>query len=226
MLAVGHGTERLEEALARGFPDVPIIRVDRDTTSRRRAFEQLIQPVIDGQPCILVGTQMLAKGHNFQKLSTVVVTDADQGLSGADFRSVEHFAQLLTQVAGRAGRHGATGQVLIQTHRPDSQWLDKILRQDYDHLARAVLLERQKFNWPPESHLALITARATSSAPVFEALAKVADQIRAFNSPVRRAWTGACSDGTSKSAISWPAFDPRKTITDSMGIKRNWSMGL
>ena len=128
---------------------------------------------------------MLAKGHNFQKLSTVVVTDADQGLSGADFRSVEHFAQLLTQVAGRAGRHGATGQVLIQTHRPDSEWFDKILRQDYDQLAKAIFLERQKFNWPPESHLALITARATSSAPVFEALKKVADQIRTLNSPVR-----------------------------------------
>ena len=154
----------------KSFPEVPIIRVDRDTTARRRAFDQLIQPVIDGQPCILVGTQMLAKGHDFQKLSTVVITDADQGLSGADFRSVEHFAQLLTQVAGRAGRHGATGQVLIQTHRPDSEWFDKILRQDYDYLAKAMLLERQQFNWPPESHLALVTARASSPTPVFEAL--------------------------------------------------------
>ena len=185
LLAVGHGTERLEETLTESFPDVPVIRVDRDTTARRRAFEQLIQPVIDGQPCILVGTQMLAKGHDFQKLSTVVVTDADQGLSGADFRSVEHFAQLLTQVAGRAGRHGATGQVLIQTHRPDSAWFDKILKQEYDYLAKAVLLERQQFNWPPESHLALITARATSSTPVFEALEAVANQIRGLKSPVR-----------------------------------------
>ena len=95
---------------------------------------------------------MLAKGHNFQKLSTVVVTDADQGLSGADFRSVEHFAQLLTQVAGRAGRHGATGQVLIQTHRPDSEWLDKILRQDYYHLARAMLLNGKNSTGLP-SHI-------------------------------------------------------------------------
>ncbi len=185
LLAVGHGTERLEEALTESFPDVPIIRVDRDTTARRRAFEQLIQPVIDGNPCILVGTQMLAKGHDFRKLSTVVVTDADQGLSGADFRSLEHFAQLLTQVAGRAGRHGATGQVLIQTHRPDSEWFERILKQDYDHLAKAMLSERQQFHWPPESHLALITARATTSAPVFEALGEIAHQIRALNSPVR-----------------------------------------
>ena len=185
LLAVGHGTERLEETLAKSFPEVPIIRVDRDTTARRRAFDQLIQPVIDGQPCILVGTQMLAKGHDFQKLSTVVITDADQGLSGADFRSVEHFAQLLTQVAGRAGRHGATGQVLIQTHRPDSEWFDKILRQDYDYLAKAMLLERQQFNWPPESHLALVTARASSPTPVFEALEEIADQIHALDSPIR-----------------------------------------
>jgi primosomal protein N' (replication factor Y) len=128
---------------------------------------------------------MLAKGHDFRKLSTVVVTDADQGLSGADFRSLEHFAQLLTQVAGRAGRHGATGQVLIQTHRPDSEWFERILRQDYDYLATAMLRERQQFDWPPESHLALITARATTSAPVFEALGAIAHQIRALNCPVR-----------------------------------------
>jgi primosomal protein N' (replication factor Y) len=185
LLNVGLGTERLEEALVIAFPDTSIIRVDRDTTSRRRAFEQLIQPVINGDPCILVGTQMLAKGHDFKKLSTVIVTDADQGLSGADFRSVEHFAQLLTQVAGRAGRHGDRGQVLIQTHRPDSEWIDRILKQNYDGLAAALMAERQHFQWPPNTHLALISARASTAEAVFEALGDVASTIRALNSNVR-----------------------------------------
>lgn len=185
LLAVGLGTERLEEALARSFPDTPIIRVDRETTSRRLAFEQLIQPVINGDPCILVGTQMLAKGHDFKNMSTVIVTDADQGLSGADFRAVEHFAQLLTQVSGRAGRHGARGQVLIQTHRPDSEWFDRILRQNYDDLAAAIMAERQQFQWPPDTHLALISARASTADAVFTTLHDAAHAIRALNSPVR-----------------------------------------
>ena len=185
LMAIGYGTERLEESLNLSFPESPVIRVDRDTTSRRRAFETLIAPVLAGDPCILVGTQMLAKGHDFQNLSTVIVTDADQGLSGADFRSVEHFAQLLTQVAGRAGRHNTQGQVLIQTCRPESEWLDLILKQDYDQLAGAILKERQQFRWPPETHLAMITARSWSSASVFEALTQVANEMRALNSPVR-----------------------------------------
>ena len=185
LMAIGYGTERLEETLNQVFPSSSVIRVDRDTTSRRRAFETLIAPVLAGDPCILVGTQMLAKGHDFQNLSTVVVADADQGLSGADFRSVEHFAQLLTQVAGRAGRHTSQGQVLIQTFRPDSDWFDLILKQDYDQLARAILTEREQFQWPPEIYLAMITARSASSTLVFEALAKVATTIRALNSPIR-----------------------------------------
>ena len=166
LLAVGQGTERLEEALSESFPDVPIIRFDRDTTTRRRAFQKLLEPVTKGDPCIMVGTQMLAKGHDFKKLSTVIVIDADQGLSSADFRSVEHFVQLLTQVAGRAGRHEDRGQVLIQTHQPDSDWITRILTQDYDQIATAMIAERALFNWPPCSHLALITARATTPSPV------------------------------------------------------------
>ena len=185
LLAIGQGTERLEEALSESFPDVSIIRFDRDTTTRRRAFQKLLEPVTNGDPCIMVGTQMLAKGHDFKKLSTVIVTDADQGLSSADFRSVEHFVQLLTQVAGRAGRHEDRGKVLIQTHQPDSDWITRILTQDYDQIATAMISERALFNWPPSSHLALVTARATAPLPVFDALGDIAQQIQALNSPVK-----------------------------------------
>ncbi|HBX27046.1 MAG TPA: primosomal protein N' [Gammaproteobacteria bacterium] len=185
LIAIGQGTKRLEEALSTSFSDVPIIRIDRDTTARRRAFQKLLEPVTDGDPCIMVGTQMLAKGHDFKNLSTVIVADADQGLSSADFRSVEHFVQLLTQVAGRAGRYQDRGQVLIQTHQPDSAWINRILRQDYDQIATAMIAERMQFNWPPSSHLALITARAKTLAPVFNALGEIAQKIRALNSPIK-----------------------------------------
>ena len=185
LLAIGQGTERLEEALSASFSDIPIIRFDRDTTTRRRAFQRLLEPVINGDPCIMVGTQMLAKGHDFKKLSTVIVADADQGLYNADFRSVEHFVQLLTQVAGRAGRHEDRGQVLIQTHQPDSDWITRMLTQDYDQIANAMIAERALFNWPPSSHLALITARALAPSPVFSALGDIAQQIQALNSPVK-----------------------------------------
>ncbi|HAN80951.1 MAG: primosomal protein N' [Gammaproteobacteria bacterium] len=185
LLAIGQGTKRLEEALSTSFSDIPIIRVDRDTTTRRRAFQKLLEPVINGDPCIMVGTQMLAKGHDFKKLSTVIIADADQGLSSADFRSVEHFVQLLTQVAGRAGRYQDRGQVLIQTHQPDSVWINRILEQDYDRIATVMIAERKQFNWPPSSHLALITGRATTLSPVFNALEEIAQNIKALNSPVK-----------------------------------------
>ena len=184
-MAVGQGTERLTEAVETLFPDTPVVRIDRDTTSKKKAFETLLAPVIAGEPCILVGTQMLAKGHDFKKLSTVVVTDGDQGLLGADFRAIEHFAQLLTQVAGRAGRHNTTGRVLIQTHRPDSPWFELILGHDYDRLASAIARERELFEWPPLSHLALINARGPDAKLVLQALDDIAQQLRSLDSPLK-----------------------------------------
>ena len=112
---------------------------------------------------------MLAKGHDFRNLTTVVISDADQGLLGADFRSIEHFAQLITQVSGRAGRHNRSGKVFLQTHRPESPWLQQILNQNYDALAIQILQERNQCKWPPYTRLALITARAMQSDKVFQA---------------------------------------------------------
>ncbi len=185
LMALGQGTERLTETLLGYFPDTPVIRIDRDTTQTRKAFETLLAPVKAGEPCILVGTQMMAKGHDFKALSTVIVADADQGLLSADFRAIEHFAQLLTQVAGRAGRHNTAGKVLIQTHRPDSQWFPLILEQDYDRLAEAMLDERTQFDWPPHSHLVLITAKASDSDSVLKALGELAHQFRSLGSPLK-----------------------------------------
>lgn len=185
LLQLGIGTERLEQHLNEIFPEIPVIRIDKDTTSRRRSFERLLQPVLLGQPCILVGTQMLAKGHDFENLSTVVVCDADHGLLGSDFRSIEHFAQLITQVSGRAGRYKQTGQVFIQTHRPDSPWLAQILNKNYDTLATHILAEREKYNWPPHTNLALLTVKAPQSKTVFSALNEAKARFEKLNSPLR-----------------------------------------
>jgi primosomal protein N' (replication factor Y) (superfamily II helicase) len=178
LLRLGEGTERLADRLTQLFPSTPVIRVDRDSTVRKRAFETLLEPVIAGTPCILVGTQMLAKGHDFDRLTTVIVADADQGLLGTDFRSIEHFSQLLTQVSGRAGRRDIQGNVLIQTHRPDSPWFPLILSQDYDALADAMLAERQHMGWPPATHLAVIRARGSDAESTLQALAPIARKLR------------------------------------------------
>src|SRR5690606_16552926 len=113
---LGAGTERAEERLTTLFPEVPVLRIDRDSTARKGSMEQLLHSIGKGQPCILVGTQMLAKGHHFPRVTLVAILDADGGLFSTDFRAPERMAQLIVQVAGRAGRAETPGTVLIQTH--------------------------------------------------------------------------------------------------------------
>ncbi|KAJ0336413.1 hypothetical protein COL154_014357, partial [Colletotrichum chrysophilum] len=103
LMPQGHGTERLEEALAARYPDIPVLRVDRDSTRKRNAFDKLLDRLADGKPAILVGTQMLAKGHDLPNLTTVAIVGVDEGLHSADFHAGERLAQLIVQVAGRAG---------------------------------------------------------------------------------------------------------------------------
>jgi primosomal protein N' (replication factor Y) len=158
----GSGTERSEQALQRLFPATQVLRIDRDTTSRKLAMQQLIDEVHRGEPCILVGTQMLAKGHHFANVTLVAVLDADGGLFSADFRGPEKMGQLLVQVAGRAGREQKPGTVLIQTHQPDHPLITSLTDNNYHHYARQLLAERQTSGMPPFGHLALIRAEAGS----------------------------------------------------------------
>ncbi len=157
---VGAGTERLEEALQGLFPGIGMVRIDRDTTRRKGALQSLLDSVHDGSARILVGTQMLAKGHHFPEVTLVGMVDVDQGLFSADFRATERMAQLITQVAGRAGRAQRPGQVLIQTHHPDHPLLQLLLREGYAAFAHAALEERRQANLPPFSYLALLRAEA------------------------------------------------------------------
>ena len=157
---IGAGTERLEAALQQQFPDTGIVRIDRDTTRRKGAMQSLLDSVHDGSKQILVGTQMLAKGHHFPEVTLVGIVDIDQGLFSADFRATERMAQLLVQVAGRAGRAQRPGQVLIQTHHPDHPLLQTLLREGYAAFAKAALEERRQAQLAPCSHLALLRAEA------------------------------------------------------------------
>ncbi|WP_213992508.1 primosomal protein N' [Sodalis sp. dw_96] len=154
LIPVGLGTEQLEETLTALFPSTPITRIDRDTTARKGALEYHLAQVHQGGARILIGTQMLAKGHHFRDVTLVSLLDVDGALFSADFRSAERFAQLYTQVAGRAGRAGKQGEVFLQTHHPDHPLLQVLLHEGYMAFAQQALTERQAVSLPPfTSHI-------------------------------------------------------------------------
>jgi len=181
---LGYGTERLEETLNSHFQDVDIIRIDRDTTRRKKSFSQHLDKINSGKPCIIVGTQMLAKGHDFSNLAMVGILDVDVGLMSIDFRATEHIAQLLVQVSGRAGRAKDQGEVVIQTRYPDHQMFNYVLNSQYTKYASILLKQRMSSIIPPFAHQALICANAKNkqNAEAFlnEALALI-DSIKVDN---------------------------------------------
>lgn len=155
----GAGTERIEEALAEHFPNATVLRVDRQSTRRRDGLERLLTQ-LGQRPGILVGTQMLAKGHDLPRLTLVAVVGVDEGLFSADFRASERLAQLLIQVAGRAGRAERAGEVLLQTHHPEHPLLRTLLDGGYPAFASDEMEQRQAAGFPPFAHLALLRAQA------------------------------------------------------------------
>ncbi|MFK7887917.1 MAG: primosomal protein N' [Gammaproteobacteria bacterium] len=157
---VGQGTERLEETLERHFPKARIARLDRDTTRRRGALDDLLERMRRRQIDILVGTQMLTKGHHFPEVSMVGIVYADQGLFSTDFRAAERLAQTVVQVCGRAGRGSRAGEVFIQTAFVEHPLLQQLIKEGYEAFADGAIAEREAALWPPFSHLALIRARA------------------------------------------------------------------
>ena len=177
---LGQGTEQLEENLQQLFPDVAITRLDRDSTRRKGALHQALEDIHGSGARLIVGTQMLAKGHHFPNVSLVVIVDVDGALYSSDFRAPEHLAQLLTQVAGRAGRGSSGGTVLLQTHYPEHVLLQDIINNGYASFARSALLERQQTCLPPYQHLAMFTAEAHHSDACQRWLQQVADGIAAF----------------------------------------------
>jgi primosomal protein N' (replication factor Y) (superfamily II helicase) len=178
---VGQGTERVEETLARLFPDAPLARLDRDTASARGAIQTVLDRVHSGEARILVGTQMLTKGHHFPEVSLVVILDADQGLFASDFRATERLAQTITQVAGRAGREARAGEVLIQTEFPEHPLLNRLITEGYEGFAISALEERREAGWPPFSRLAMLRAEAKDSVGLDAFLRAAVDSSQALN---------------------------------------------
>ncbi len=162
MRLIGVGTERVAEGLAHHFPDARLVRLDRDTTQRKGELQRLLSCIRSGDADIIIGTQMLAKGHHFPRVTLVAVLDADGGLFGADFRASERMAQLLVQVAGRAGRSHNPGRVLIQTHHPDHPLLQALLQKGYGHFASVALREREQALLPPSACVALVRAESAA----------------------------------------------------------------
>ena len=185
---LGQGTERLEEVLAEQFPNHPIARIDRDSTRRKGALEKLLSAIHDGHYHILLGTQMLAKGHHFPDVTLVGILDMDQGLFSADYRAAERMAQMVEQVAGRAGRASKPGRVLIQTRHPDHPLLQTLIHQGYNAFAQVCLDERRQAALPPFSYQALLRAEATSSEKPIHFLEDAARQAAHFNTQGIELW--------------------------------------
>jgi primosomal protein N' (replication factor Y) len=160
LIPQGQGTERLEEALAARYPDIPVLRVDRESTRQRDGFARLLDRLADDEPAILVGTQILAKGHDLPNLTMVAIVGVDEGLHSVDFHAGERLAQLIVQVAGRAGRADKPGVVWLQTHEPDHPLLMTLLKGGYDAAAALQLGERLASGLPPFAHMALLRAES------------------------------------------------------------------
>lgn len=174
ILPFGHGTQRIENALNTLFPQARILRIDRDSISRKHAWQNILDAVHRGEADILVGTQLLAKGHDFPNLALVCVLNADASLYSTDFRAEELLFAQLMQVAGRAGRANVPGRVLIQTELPQHPLYQALLRQNYDAYAKILLQERKASDFPPYIHLAVLQADAPAVADALEFLERAA----------------------------------------------------
>jgi len=187
----GHGTQRLEETLKALFPTARIQRVDRDSTSRKEALNDILTAVHDNEIDILIGTQMLAKGHDFPNITLVGVIDTDSALFSPDFRAAERLFAQLMQVSGRAGRAEKPGEVLIQTAFPSHHLFNALRTQDYPAYAQTLLQEREMAQFPPYCYLALIKAESTQYREVeqflnfaFELARQLSDQVLTYD-PMR-----------------------------------------
>ncbi|MCK5918574.1 MAG: primosomal protein N' [Cocleimonas sp.] len=174
---VGQGTERIEHVLQTHFPEFPVVRIDRDTTRRKGALDSKLAIVQQGKPVILVGTQMLTKGHDFPKLTLVGILDIDQALFSMDYRAQEQLAQQIVQVSGRAGRGESKGRVLLQTSQPEHPLLTNLLNKGYLNIAKQLLSERKRWNYPPFGFQVLIRVTATDKIKGFVFLQKLSQDL-------------------------------------------------
>jgi primosomal protein N' (replication factor Y) len=172
--AYGQGTQRLESRIAEVLPQARVLRVDRDAASRKGAAERLLAQAHGADVDILVGTQMLAKGHDFKRLTLVAALNVDSALFSADFRASERLFAQLMQVAGRAGRASEAGEVLVQTRNPGHPLFQALLDHNYERFARTLLKERRAAGLPPAGYQAMLRAEARTLDKALDFLRKAA----------------------------------------------------
>ncbi|MDG2942009.1 primosomal protein N' [Exercitatus varius] len=175
LVTTGLGTEQLEKTLKARFPQYGVTRIDRDSTARKGKLENHLNDIKQGKSRILIGTQMLAKGHHFPDVTLVALINVDSSLLSMDFRAEERLAQLYVQVAGRAGRAEKQGEVLLQTHYPDHPLLQRLLHEGYAAFARDALQMRHAMGLPPFSFQALFKAQSRQSEAAEQLLTRIAD---------------------------------------------------
>ncbi|MDB4837052.1 primosomal protein N' [Marinomonas sp.] len=180
LFTVGEGTEQIETQLHTLFKDTPILRIDRDSTQRKSAMEKLTQKILEHDQAILIGTQMLAKGHHFPNVTLVIIMDADAGLFSSDFRGMERTAQLITQVAGRAGRAKKPGHVLLQTYHPEHAAIECLCNLGYEHFAVDGLAERKSLSLPPFYHQVIIRAESSNEQEAMQLLAAMRNDLEPY----------------------------------------------
>ncbi len=173
----GIGTEQLEQGLKQRYPQTPVLRIDRDVIASREALKSRLQQLQSGEPCILIGTQMIAKGHDYPAITLSVVLDADQALFSASYRAIERLVQTLFQVSGRSGRGDREGQAVVQTRFPEHPMMQALLREDYRAIAASLLQERQSFGFPPYARVVMFRADALELKAALQILEKIKAQL-------------------------------------------------
>ena len=163
---MGVGTEKIHQGLNDHLKDAKVIRVDRDTVKTSNQWQRTVDEIKSGEPCVMVGTQMLSKGHDFPHLTLVVIVNVDNSFFSIDFRATEHLSQLMIQVSGRAGRKDKIGKVIIQSHCPQHEFFKLLLGKSYEDYALHELQQRDEFGFPPASFMAIIRARSRDEKTV------------------------------------------------------------
>lgn len=179
LVEVGEGTQRVEEALSLRFPDARLLRIDRDSTRRKGELAELLEQAHRGDTDIVLGTQLITKGHDFPNVGMVGILEADQGLYSTDFRASEHLFQQVLQVSGRAGRRDEVGRVFIQTHFPEHPFFNKVQDHDYESFAKELLQERQRAGFPPYGYFALLRSESTHQARALQFLRRARQDLHA-----------------------------------------------
>ena len=190
----GYGTEKIEAEVREIFPEARIARMDLDTTRSRQAYERIISDFAAGRTNLLIGTQMISKGLDFDKVSVVGILNADTMLNYPDFRAYEHAFTMMSQVSGRAGRKGKRGLVILQTKSPDLPLIRQVVQNDYMGFYRSLIAERQQFHYPPYYRLVYVYLKHRSDSLVETAGIEMASRLRQ--------WFGARVLGPDKPAVA------------------------